>query len=152
MRLRGSLRCTKCHDLFRARILATKKHKRPTVEQNDFRSAGGIDRDSRDSLRHCRAVVEGGFRVCGLCDLYHCDRREFRLFVIQFSRGRRVPLAQMSLCPAEALVQMALVAGIRPAGLHGAGHRRTGDLMAAHRLQQAIRRVRHVAVVAAAAG
>src|SRR5688500_3342371 len=56
----------------------------------------------------------------------------------------------MLLRPAEALVEMALVAGVGPPGLDAGRHRGVGNLVAADGLQQPVGRVRHVAVVAAA--
>ena len=54
--------------------------------------------------------------------------------------------------PRERLVEMTQVAGVRSPGRERRRHRRAADLMAADRLQQPVGRVRHVAVVAGAAG
>src|ERR1700687_402534 len=54
--------------------------------------------------------------------------------------------------PCQCLVEMTQIAGVWPPCLARRGHGRTADLMTADGLQQSIRRKRHVAVVAGAAG
>ena len=74
------------------------------------------------------------------------------LVVFQLRRLLSVPLVQRAGAPRESPVEMAEVAGVRPTHFHGLAYRRAADRMAPDGAHQAVGRVRHVAVVAAAAG
>ncbi len=74
------------------------------------------------------------------------------LFLAEVDSVSTVPLGQMPCGPAERLIQMAQIAGIWLAGFRTDGNVRAADPMTPHRREEGIGRVRHVAVVAAAAG
>src|SRR5207244_11990100 len=81
------------------------------------------------------------------------ERSGNRSIVIrQRDRPKAVPPLEVSHRPAERLVEVTQVAGVWAPGAEHCLHRRAADLMAADGLQQTIRRVRHVTVVADAAG
>ena len=80
------------------------------------------------------------------------QRRGHALLIVVQRRFRRsVPLIERISGPRERAIEMTEIAGVRTAGAETRLNRRAADLMTANRLQQAVRRVRHVAVVAGAA-
>src|SRR5262249_44698600 len=62
------------------------------------------------------------------------------------------PGLQLLRRPGQSLIQMAKIAGIRAAEIDTFSDGRTGDLMAAHRMQQSVGRPRHMTVIAATTG
>ena len=83
----------------------------------------------------------------------HERRRDLAVVRAHRRRGRRaVPGGQLSGGPRLRLVEMTQVARGQPPGVEAGLHRRTADLVAANRLQQAVGRERHVTVVAGAPG
>src|SRR5262249_57680530 len=73
-------------------------------------------------------------------------------FLVRHDDGGELPPRRQALRgPGERAIEVAEVAGVRPAGLEAPRRTRAVDAMATDRLQQAEGGVRHVAVVAAAA-